>query len=324
MPTLSAPEIEARARALRELGRPCQLCPQRCLAERDRTPGKCRQPEQPMLALACSHRGEEPALCGEGGAGTVFVAGCGLRCRFCQNHQISQRAPKPAWARTEEQLAEEFLALERRGCCNLDWVSPTQHLPALVGALARARAAGLRLPLCYNSNGYDRVEVLRLLDGIVDVYLPDAKYATDALGRELSGGADYVAVNRAALLEMWRQVGPLQVDEGGLARRGLIVRHLVLPGEPENTALVLGWLARELSPRVCVSLMAQYHPAHELVGAAGPLGRPLSRHEYDRAVEALLEAGLEEGWVQEPSSCRRFLPDFDEPDPFAPRRGGAR
>jgi putative pyruvate formate lyase activating enzyme len=321
MPRLTASEIEDRARALRELERPCRLCPRQCRAERDRKPGTCLQPERAMLALACAHRGEEPALAGESGAGTIFVAGCGLRCRFCQNHQISQAPPRAEWARSEEQLCEEYLELTRQGCVNLEWVSPTQHLPALVGALARARAAGLDLPVVYNTNGYDRVEVLRLLDGIVDVYLPDAKYAQETLGRELSGAADYVTVNRAALVEMWRQVGALQLDERGLARRGLIVRHLVLPGELADTRQILQWLARELSPQVCVSLMAQYHPAHELAGASGPLGRPLTRREYDRAVDALLAAGLEEGWVQERSSCARFLPDFDLPDPFASDRG---
>jgi len=320
MPALSPDELRRRAHALGALQRPCQLCPRRCLAERERRPGHCQQPETAMVAIACPHRGEEPALSGDAGAGTVFVAGCGLSCRYCQNHQISQRPPKAAWARTEEELAEEFLTLEREGCHNLEWVSPTQHLPVLLSALARARDAGLDLPLVYNSNGYDRVEVLRLLEGVVDVYLPDAKYSSDDLAQALSGVSDYVAVNRAALAEMWRQVGPLSLDDRGMARRGLIVRHLVLPGEVANTREVMAWLAREISPQVCVSLMAQYHPAHELAGSPGPLGRPLRRREYDRAIEALIAAELDQGWVQERSSCQRFLPDFEKAEPFAPRR----
>lgn len=317
---LTAREIEERARALRALQSPaCQLCPRRCLVDRARQAGRCLQPAQAVVAVSCPHPGEEPPLSGSAGAGTVFVGGCGLRCRFCQNFQISQSPPRPAWLRTEEQLCHEFLELERRGCHNLEWVSPTQHLPALVSALARARAIGLSLPVVYNSNGYDRLEVLRLLEGVVDVYLPDAKYGSDWLAAELSGCDDYVAVNRAALVEMWRQVGPLVLDERGLAQRGLIVRHLVLPGHIDNTRRVLGWLADHLSPRVSVSLMAQYHPAHLLVGDAGPLGRPLGRRDYQRAIEALLAAGLEEGWVQERSSCNRLLPDFERPDPFAAR-----
>jgi putative pyruvate formate lyase activating enzyme len=320
MKRLQPQQLRDRAAALAKLEHPCQLCPRRCLAERAQDPGHCLQPGTAMVALTCAHQGEEPALSGERGAGTVFVAGCGLHCRFCQNHQISQLDPHPSWARTEQELADEFLRLEHQGCHNLEWVSPTQHVPALVAALARARAAGLSLPVVYNSNGYDRLEVLRLLEGVVDIYLPDAKYSRDALAHELSGCCDYVEVNRAALAEMWRQVGPLRVDDQGLARTGLIVRHLVLPGQLRNTAEVMDWLAGELSPQVCVSLMAQYHPAHELAGASGALGRPLRRREYDQGIEALLAAGLENGWVQERSSCERFLPDFERADPFAERR----
>jgi len=276
-----------------------------------------------MLVIACAHRGEEPVLAGSGGAGTVFVAGCNMRCRFCQNHQISQRAPRGAWARSAEELAAAFLALEREGCHNLEWVSPTQHLPELVEALRLARAAGLRLPLVYNSNGYERVEVLALLEDVVDVWLPDAKYASDELARQLSGTPGYVEVNRRALLEMWRQAGPLELDEQGLARRGTIVRHLVLPGHLADTRAVLAWLGRALGPEVSVSLMAQYHPAHESAELPPALRRTLTRREYALAVAALEEAGLVNGWVQERSSCGHFLPDFDRAEPFAqpePRR----
>ena len=269
----------------------------------------------------CPHQGEEPALAGEHGAGTVFLAGCSLRCAFCQNHQISHHPPRQHWSSSPRQLAEAFLGLERAGCCNIEWVSPTAHLPGLVEALGVARQEGCRLPVVYNSSGYERVEVLRLLEGIVDVYLPDAKYGRQDPVRALSNAVDYVDVNQRALLEMWRQKGPLCVDAGGLARQGLIIRHLVLPGHLENTRAVLGWIAGALGPEVHLSLMAQYYPAHLAHGKdLGPdLNRRLTRREHCLAMDALMDAGLENGWIQERASQQLFRPDFTQEDPF----GGA-
>ncbi len=314
-------ELRERIAALEALAGPaCELCPRRCRAEREREPGRCGQGRALSVAIACAHRGEEPPLVGEGGAGTVFLAGCNLRCRFCQNHQISQRPARAAWRTTPEALAESFLALERAGCAVLEWVSPTQHLPALCEALRLARGRGLELPLVYNSNGFERSEVIELLDGIVDVWLPDAKYASEELALALSGVPGYVEANRLALRALARLAGPLELDERGVVRRGLLIRHLVLPGHVAETERVLRWIGEALGPSTWVSLMAQYHPAHELRGASGPLGRPLTRREYRRAVAALEAAGLELGWVQELSSCARFLPDFDRPEPFAERQ----
>jgi putative pyruvate formate lyase activating enzyme len=313
---LPADELARRARALLALQRPCELCPRRCRADRARRAGFCAQGPEPVVATCCAHGGEEPALSGSGGAGTVFMAGCTLRCRFCQNHQLSQADPDPAWTTTAGDLARRWLALQRAGCHNIEWVSPTPHLPALVQALALARRQGLTLPVVYNSGGYERVRTLRLLRGVVDVYLPDAKYADGELARELSGAADYVEVNRRALREMWRQAGPLRCDDRGLARRGLVVRHLVLPGQLRNTRRVLGWLGAELGPRLCVSLMAQYYPAHRAAGDGGALGRGLTRREHRLAQEALLQAGLQRGWVQERRSRRLLRPDFSRAEVF--------
>ena len=309
---------------LRALQSPrCELCPRRCGADRATAPGFCGQPLALQVAAVCSHLGEEPPLSGRGGAGTVFVAGCTMRCRFCQNHQISQpERLDPAWSRTPEQLARRFLELERAGSHNIEWVSPTQHLPGLVEALSLARRRGLSLPVVWNGNGYQRVSVLRLLEGIVDVYLPDAKYGERAAAAELSETPDYVEVSRRALLEMQRQVGPLEVDPAtGLARRGMIVRHLVLPGRLANTREVLTWIARELGRDTWVSLMAQYYPAHRAAAAgADGLGRRLGAREQRRALSALEAAGLENGWVQERVTAGTFRPDFTRGDrAFEPR-----
>lgn len=307
--------------ALRRLQRPCELCPRRC--RRQRPAGHCREPAALAVATSCSHAGEEPCLAGSAGAGTVFVVGCTMACTFCQNHQISQpRRREEAWSTSPDALADALLQLQDQGCHNIEWVSPTQHLPGLVEALELARRRGLHLPLVFNCNGYQRPEVLRLLEGIVDVYLPDAKYADDALAHRLSGVSDYVAQNRATLREMWRQVGPLQLDDDGLARRGLLIRHLVLPGQLENTRAVLSWIGAELGPRAWVSLMAQYHPVRrpDLPNTSAPR-RGLTRREYRLALDALEQAGLERGWVQELGCGRLFLPDFARPDPFAADAG---
>jgi putative pyruvate formate lyase activating enzyme len=299
---------------LRALQSPrCQLCPRRCGADRAAEPGFCGQPLGLQVATVCSHRGEEPPLSGQRGAGTIFVVGCTMACRFCQNHQISQpERLDPGWRRAPEVLADRFLELQRAGSHNIEWVSPTQHLPGLVEALLLARRRGLSLPVVWNGNGYQRVSVLRLLEGIVDIYLPDAKYGDNATAAELSNTPDYVEVNRRALREMQRQVGSLELDPvTGIARRGLIIRHLVLPGRVANTREVLAWIARDLGRDTWISLMAQYYPAHR---AASGLSRRLGARELRRALQALDDAGLENGWVQERVTARTFCPDFTRGD----------
>lgn len=320
-------ELNRRADALRELQRRCQLCPRRCGARRQPDqPGFCRQPAALHVARVCAHGGEEPALSGSAGAGTVFVAGCTMRCGFCQNHQISHARPRPSWRVEVDELARALLELQARGAHNVEWISPTQHLPGLVRALAAARARGLRLPVVYNSSGYERVAVLRLLEGVVDVYLPDAKYADPALARRYSTTMDYVEVNRRAIAEMARQVGTgLALDAAGIATRGLVIRHLVLPGALDNTHAALTWIADAIGRDAWLSLMAQYQPAAR--AAAGhprfrALGRPLTRREYDRAVELLVEFGFDNGWVQEHAPrARGYLPDFERAAPFAADAG---
>ena len=219
------------------------------------------------------------------------------------------RSASLAWGALSRppRLAEMMLELQSRGCHNINFVTPTHFVPQLLAALPEAIAGGLHIPLVYNSSGYESVETLRLLEGVVDIYLPDAKYADDAVARELSGFVDYVEHDRAALREMYRQVGDeLLLDEDGIARRGMIIRHMILPENLAGTAEVLQWIAQELGPRVHVSVMSQYFVAHKAVGHP-QLGRKITEDEYEAALDAFAAAGLECGWQQEHELEQRLL-----------------
>jgi putative pyruvate formate lyase activating enzyme len=275
----------------------CRLCPHECGVDRlAGEAGVCRASAELKIASWTLHPWEEPPISGSRGSGTIFFSGCTGRCLFCQNYPISQLGAGNLVG--VERLAEMMLELQSRGAHNVNLVTPTHFVPHVLAALLRAAEGGLRLPLVYNSSGYESVETLRLLDGVVDVYLPDAKYADDAVARRLSGLPRYVEANRAALREMYRQVGSdLALDEEGLAWRGLIVRHMVLPEGLAGTADVLAWIAARLSPRVHVSLMDQYFPAYRAVGDP-VLGRKVTFEEYLAVLEAFDAAGLERGWRQ--------------------------
>jgi len=271
----------------------CELCPRRCRVDRHRERGRCFTGAEPIVASWGPHFGEEPPISGTSGSGTIFLANCNLRCAFCQNADISQRpAEHVSHASQPEELAAAMLELQRAGCHNVNLVSPTHQLPALARALALAAANGLAIPVVYNTNAYDSVEALCLLDGIVDVYMPDLKYADDAVAEELSGVPDYPQASRLAIAEMFRQVGDgWELAADGTLRRGLLVRVLILPGGLAGVADTLRWLAGELSPDVAVSLMSQYRPAHRAARLAlrPELTRTISAGEYRDAVEALHE-----------------------------------
>ena len=278
----------------------CSLCPRACGVDRSAgARGFCRADVTPMVASWNAHPWEEPPVSGVRGSGTIFFSHCTGRCLFCQNYPISQLgAGKPV---SIEDLAGMMLELQKRGCHNINFVTPTHYVPQILSALPIAIRRGFHLPLVYNTSGYDVVETLRLLDGIVDIYIPDAKYADDGIALELSGFVDYVQANHAALREMHRQVGDdLALDDQGIAQRGMIVRHLVLPHGLAGTAEVFRWLAGNLSRRIHVSVMDQYFPAHQAVGHP-LLGRTVTSEEYIAAMESFDEAGLERGWWQEHS-----------------------
>ncbi|HEY3356198.1 MAG TPA: radical SAM protein [Polyangia bacterium] len=309
-------ELDRRAAALEALLAPCRLCPHECGDDRRRgATGRCRTGMRAHLASACLHRGEEPVISGARGSGTIFFGGCNLHCVFCQNHTLSQPpagAALPGPEGSADELGAAMLALQAEGAHNINWVSPSHVVPQAVAGLAAAARAGLRIPIVYNSNGYDGLAALRLLDGVVDVYLPDLKYGADEPAARYSRAHAYTRHAIAALVEMKRQVGDLVQGDDEVAVRGLLVRHLVLPNELSHTRAVLETIARRLGPGTWLSIMSQYYPAHH--AARVPLlSRPLRQGEYAPVLAWLEELGLEEGFAQELESAATYRPDFARP-----------
>jgi putative pyruvate formate lyase activating enzyme len=306
-------ELARRAKRLWQRLAACDICPRECGADRlrDET-GFCHSGKLPIVASACDHHGEEPVLSGSRGSGTIFFGNCNLRCCYCQNHQISQSHKQQKANRVDcHGLAQYMLHLQNElGCHNINFVSPSHFVPQIIKALLQAIPLGLKIPLVYNTNAYDSLETLKELEGVIDIYLPDLKYADDRWAKKFSRARDYVFHSHNAIEEMQRQVGDLIVDDAGIARRGLIVRHLILPHHLAGSRESLKWLAQEVSPNVAVSLMSQYHPTHK-ASKHSLLSRQISPAEYKEALEAMTDAGLVEGWTQDISSRKHYLPDFE-------------
>ena len=267
----------------------CEICPRRCRVNRlEGEVGFCGVGAQALFASAGPHFGEEDVLVGQGGSGTLFFAGCNLGCIFCQNYDIShERRGEPV---TSDHIARVMLQLQDRGCHNINFVTPTHVTPQLMHAIAIARANGLALPIVYNCGGYESLDTLRALDGFVDIYMPDAKYADPEVARELSDAPDYPDVMFAALREMHRQVGDLTIEDG-MATRGLLVRHLVLPNGLAGSEAILDFLAAELSPRTYVNVMAQYRPCYR-AAECPRIARPPTRAEFRSAYQHAVNLGL--------------------------------
>jgi len=268
-----------------------------------------------LMSYAGLHFGEEPPISGTRGSGTVFFAGCNLRCVFCQNHQISQDfRPDQMRTLTTDDLASEMLRLADDGAHNINLVSPSHVVFQAADAIVSAKDRGLTIPIVYNSNGYDSVDSLRQIRGLVDIYLPDIKYLSNDRAQRYSGAADYADVIPGVLREMLDQVGHLELDENGIARRGLLVRHLVLPGCVDDSRKCLAFLA-SLSPDTHVSIMSQYSPRHR-APQHPEINRSPTASEYDEVTEYAIELGLENAFIQELDSRHRYLPDFDLDRPF--------
>ncbi len=307
-------ELKRRAERLEARLASCDICSRECRVNRlENERGFCHSAYLPIISTVCAHHGEEPAISGGRGSGTIFFGNCNMRCVYCQNYQISQDwKMQKANEMDFRKLAEGMLSLQNElGCHNINFVSPSHFVPQLVRAVMEAVPLGLKIPLVYNSSGYDSVATLKELEGVIDIYLPDLRYASNTRARKFSKAPDYVERARAAIKEMFRQAGELVLDESGVAQRGLIVRHLILPNNLAGSEESLKWLAQEVSPKVTVSLMAQYYPAHR-AGQHPLLSRSITASEYGAALKALYEAGLENGWVQEMGSAGNYLPDFNK------------
>jgi putative pyruvate formate lyase activating enzyme len=269
---------------------PCRVCPRLCEADRlADEKGICRSGARAVVASYGPHFGEESPLVGSGGSGTIFMTHCNLLCVFCQNYEISHLGQ--GTAADAGQLASMMVSLQRQGCHNINFVTPSHVVPQIMAALPMAIENGLTIPLVYNSSGYDSVETLQLLEGIIDIYMPDFKFWTEESGKRYAGAADYAEAARNAFLEMHRQVGDLVLDAHGVAVKGLLVRHLVMPGGLDETREILNYLAREVSADTYVNVMDQYRPCGK-ASRFPPLDEPLTNDEYQEAMKLARDAGL--------------------------------
>jgi putative pyruvate formate lyase activating enzyme len=286
---LRSSELKQRVQAAYNHLHDCDFCGRECRVDRYEQPGTCKTGVRAVVSSAGPHLGEEDPLRGYRGSGTIFFAWCNLNCQFCQNHDISQsghgREVEP------EELARMMLSLQAQGCHNINFVSPTRVVAPILAALLIAAEAGLRLPLVWNTGGYDSLAALTLLDGVVDIYMPDIKYADGETAHKYSKIKRYPAVNQAGVREMHRQVGDLVMDDNGIALRGLLVRHLVLPGGLAGTDKIARFLAEEVSRDTYINVMDQYRPCYRAYELP-PLDRPVTRAEYEQAIQQAREAGL--------------------------------
>jgi putative pyruvate formate lyase activating enzyme len=296
----------------------CALCPHECHANRlEGETGFCAVDASFNIASICIHRGEEPAISGNDGICNIFFTNCNLQCIYCQNHQISNNQCLRSLTRLEPgEVAEQIISILKQGINHVGFVSPSHVIPQVKSIIHLIEKQGYKPIWVYNSNGYDKVETLKSLEGIIDVYLPDFKYSDATLGMTFSGVPDYPSTALNALKEMFRQKGSyLHSGDDGKATSGIIVRHLVLPGHSENSLGVIRLLAEELSPRIHLSLMAQYFPSAKALGHP-ELGRTISREEYQLVTDEMEVLGMFNGWVQEFESSNFYRPDFTSDHPF--------
>ncbi len=306
--------VEKALARLSPLESACTLCPRDCRVDRTKgAEGVCQTGRLASVSHALLHFGEEPVISGKSGSGTIFFTGCNLKCLFCQNYQISWLLEgKPV---TDEELAALMLGLQVKGAHNINFVSPSHVVLPILRALRIALSEGLDIPLVWNSNGYDSIAVIQALEGIVDIYLPDLKYHSPAISKKYSAAGDYFVRASEAVREMALQQPALDLVPGGTARRGLVIRHLILPGSVEDTLVILKWVRENLSPFIGLSLMSQYHPCFR---APDEIQRGVSEEEYRRAADEALGLGFERLFLQ-PEPFRpdeHLVPDFRKDEPF--------
>lgn len=295
----------------------CKLCPRNCgvdrtgIAAEDKSfPGFCKMGAGLRIARAALHFWEENCISGEEGSGTIFFSGCNLRCVFCQNREISSE--RYGEEISVERLAEICLELQEQGANNINLVTPTHYTLSIAQALRLAKKEGLRIPVVYNCGGYESVEALRRMEGLVDIYLPDYKYISEALAARYSGAADYPKRAWEALGEMYRQTGKAEFDERGMMLRGMIVRHLVLPGHTKEAMGVLERLYAEYGNRICYSIMSQYTPLAHVAENWPELNRQITKREYQKVIDYAIALGIENGYIQDGETAKEsFIPPFD-------------
>ena len=288
----------------------CNMCPFKCNVTREnKNLGVCKIGNKIKVSKVSTHLWEEPCISGTKGSGAIFFTGCNLRCLFCQNYKISREACKGEEI-SEEDLANIFLEKQKEGVHNINLVSPTSYTEYIRNSIIIAKKKGLKIPIVYNSNGYENIETLKTLEGLIDVYLPDFKYADDIIAKEYSGAINYTKNAVLAIKEMYRQVGNAKFNKDGIIEKGIIIRHLVLPNNIENTKKVLEIIANEIDKAVYVSLMGQYIPKDNAIKYE-KLNRKVTKEEYDEVIEYFFEVGLKNGFTQELSSASdEYIPDF--------------
>ncbi|HOI30466.1 MAG TPA: radical SAM protein [Melioribacteraceae bacterium] len=306
-------ELGRRAGEALSLLKTCRCCPHDCKANRiEGEYGVCASGYLPIVSSYTAHHGEEPVLSGSRGAGNIFFGNCNLKCVYCQNYEISQNWKVERYHEvSHEQLAEIMIELQSRGCHNIGLVSPTHFSAAILKSINLAVEKGLKLPIIYNTNGYDSVEILKLYDGIADIYLPDFKFGDNEYAKKYSNAENYFEHTSEALKEMYRQVGDELVYDGEVVVRGLIIRHLVLPNDLAGSEKIFRFIAEELSTGVHISLMSQYFPANK-VNKEILLDRKLRESEYEKVLRLMDKYGLENGWIQEFDSSENYLPHFNK------------
>ena len=288
----------------------CILCPHKCGINRIQgKKGRCKCDDKLKIALASLHMFEEPCISGENGSGTVFFSNCNLNCIYCQNYEISSLGKGKEI--TIEHLANIFLKQQEKGAHNINLVTPTMYVFQIIEALKIAKSKGLNIPIVYNSNGYENVETIKLLDGYIDVYLPDLKYYSNELAKKYSNVDNYFEIATKAINEMYNQVGIAKFDENGLIKKGVIIRHLVLPNHIQNTKNILKWIKDNMPDDIYVSVMAQYFPAYK-AKEDNLINRKLNKKEYNQVLNYLYSLDLKNGYIQELGEHEEeYVPDFD-------------
>ena len=274
----------------------CTICPHNCKINRTKNPGRCKSTDKIKIALYSIHNFEEPCISGEKGSGTIFFSNCNMNCVFCQNYEISQLGRGKEI--TIEELANVMIKQQERNVQNINLVTPTSYALHIVEAIKIARKKGLEIPIVYNTNGYESVETLKLLEGYVDIYLPDLKYYYDDLAKKYSKVDNYFESATKAIQEMYRQVGTPVLDENGVMKKGLMIRHLILPNEVQNSKKVLKWIKENIDSNVYVSIMAQYFPTYK-AKEIPEIARKITKEEYEKVENYLYELDLENGYIQE-------------------------